>query len=85
VNSPDIQARVREIISDMSPSGRKVMAASDRLVEDLGYDSVTFLELAITLESELAPTTIDEEATAGLLTVGDVEELMVRLVPPTAR
>ncbi|WP_051970753.1 ATP-grasp domain-containing protein [Kitasatospora azatica] len=85
VDIPDLQVRVREIIAQMSPSGATVAASSDRLVEDLGYDSLTLLDLAIALEDELVPAAIDEEAGADLLTVGDVEELMVRMAPPATR
>jgi acyl carrier protein len=45
--------------------------AEHRLVEDLGVDSVTLLDLAVGLEARLGRA-VDEAALARLSTVGDV-------------
>jgi acyl carrier protein len=73
-------ARVREIIGDMSPKKITDPAGDERLVEELGYDSISFLELALALESEFNLFEFDEEQAASLVTVADVSNLIGELV-----
>jgi acyl carrier protein len=80
----EVADKVRALIRDMSPLGPQQAQPQLRLVEDLGYDSVAFLELALTLESEFGLEVIDEEQAAALITVGDIEALMIQLVAPAA-
>ncbi|MFI6651566.1 phosphopantetheine-binding protein [Streptomyces sp. NPDC050529] len=72
----DIAARVREITGKMSPLGERTATSDERLIEDLGYDSVTFMELSLALEGEFDINVIEEDAVADLATVGDVERLI---------
>ncbi|MFD8691973.1 phosphopantetheine-binding protein [Streptomyces sp. NPDC059651] len=72
----DIAARVREITGKMSPLGERTATSEERLIEDLGYDSVTFMELSLALEGEFDINVIEEDAVADLATVGDVERLI---------
>ena len=56
----EVTAKVRTLIGEMSPLGAREARSEQRLVEDLGYDSVSFLELALALEAEFELFTIDE-------------------------
>jgi acyl carrier protein len=80
----EVTDKVRTLIGEMSPLGAREARSEQRLVEDLGYDSVSFLELALALEAEFELFTIDEEQAANLSTVGDIESLMTQLAVPAA-
>jgi acyl carrier protein len=71
----NISVQVREIISEMSPLDGHTVTSADRLMEDLGLDSMTLVELSLVLESEFELGPIDDTGPA-LVTVGDVEELI---------
>jgi acyl carrier protein len=75
----NISAQVREIISAMSPLDDHTVTSADRLMDDLGLNSLTLVELSLVLESEFELGPIDDSAPA-LVTVGDVEELIGRAV-----
>lgn len=75
----NVSAQVREIVGAMSPLDDRPVTSTDRLVEDLGLDSMTLVELSLVLESEFELGPIDDTA-ATLATVGDVEELIGRAV-----
>ncbi|KAA2250146.1 acyl carrier protein [Solihabitans fulvus] len=75
--------RVREIIGEMCPLGEREARSTDRVTDDLGYDSVGIVELAMVLEQEFELQPIDEEQAIDIVTVGDVEEL-VRLATAAA-
>jgi acyl carrier protein len=49
----------------------------DRLVEDLGAQSIDLLNIVVTLEQEYR-VSIDEAETAGMSTVRDLYELVLR-------
>lgn len=61
----------------MSPLGKKAAQPSDRLVEDLGYDSLAIVELSLQIESALGLTTLAQEEGADVVTVADIEDLVV--------
>ena len=71
--------RVRELVGAMSPLGGREVSSSDRVVDDLGYDSVALLELALALEVEFDLQAIGEDQAVDLLTVGDIEHLVDQL------
>jgi acyl carrier protein len=84
ITEAEVVEKVRTLIGEMSPLGAREARSEQRLIEDLGYDSVSFLELALALESEFELFTIDEEQAASLVTVGDIETLMTQLAAPAA-
>lgn len=84
ITEAEVVEKVRTLIGEMSPLGAREARSEQRLIEDLGYDSVSFLELALALESEFELFTIDEEQAASLITVGDIETLMTQLAAPAA-
>ena len=71
--------RVRELVGAMSPLGSREVSSSDRVVDDLGYDSVALLELALALEVEFDLQAVGEDQAVDLLTVGDIEHLVDQL------
>lgn len=73
-------ARVQEIIGDMSPAKPAVTGPDLILIDDLGYDSIHFLELALALEQEFNLFEFDEEQAVGMITVGDVAHLIAKIV-----
>lgn len=78
LTTEEVRARVLEIVSSMSPAGKPVALSSDRLVEDLGYDSLAIVELSLQIESVLGLTTLAQDDGADVVTVADIEDLVVR-------
>jgi acyl carrier protein len=63
---------VHEIILDLAPVQAEPTPEA-RLVEDLGYHSLSLLEMAFSLEDEFNLPVIDETTARKILTVGDVQ------------
>ena len=68
----EVSRLIREIIVDLAPAPGDTVPDA-RLVEDLGYNSLSLLELAFSLEDEFELRAIDEETARKIRTVGDVE------------
>ncbi|GAA2573749.1 phosphopantetheine-binding protein [Actinomadura fulvescens] len=75
----DLGRRVRDLIGRMSPLGERTAESHHDVMNDLGYDSVAIVELALVLESEFDLRPIDDEQAFDVVTVGDVEQLVRRL------
>ena len=71
-----VSARVHELIGQMSPLGARAVKPDDDVMNDLGYDSVAIVELALVLETEFGLRPIDEEQAYDLVTVDDVVRLV---------
>jgi acyl carrier protein len=67
---------LRGLILRMSPRTVASTAAEDRLVEDLGYDSLTLIELAVAIEDRFDLPAITEEEAMRIKTVGDLERFV---------
>jgi acyl carrier protein len=80
-SNEQISTRVCEIIGEMCPTGAREVSLTDRIADDLGYDSVAVVELALVLESEFDLQPISEEDAIDLVTVGDVAELVGKMSP----
>ncbi|MCI8419379.1 MAG: acyl carrier protein [Oscillospiraceae bacterium] len=63
--------KVRGIIAETLVCDQEKVTDSALLVEDLGTDSLTLVELAMAIE-ETTGVTVEDEALPGLKTVGDV-------------
>ena len=63
--------KVRGIIAETLVCDQEKVTDSALLVEDLGTDSLTLVELAMAIE-EATGVTVEDEALPGLKTVGDV-------------
>jgi len=73
-----LRARVSEVIGQMSPLGPRQATSEDRISDDLGYDSLAVVELALVLESEFDIQQISEDEAIDIVTVKDVQDLVVR-------
>ena len=81
----DVRSRVREAILALAPNPVDEVAASDRLEEDLLFDSLALTELALRLEQQFELPGFDQELMdVRLETVGDVEDVISRLVTSEA-
>ena len=68
-----IEEKVKNILGDqLSRSGGKIKL-TDKIVEDLGADSLDIIEMMMSLEEEYG-ITIPEEQTQEIVTVGDLVE-----------
>lgn len=76
-STEEIRSQVRDIVGTMSPAGKKSAQSADRLVEDLGYDSLAIVELSLQIESVLGLSTLAQEDGADVVTVSDIEDLVV--------
>jgi acyl carrier protein len=74
--SETIQTRVRGIVAKMSAVRDREITGSDRLVEDLGLNSMNLVELSVALESEFELEAIEGEQAGTLVTVADLENLV---------
>jgi acyl carrier protein len=75
---------VRALIAEMAPvRGAEVSGSSDLRV-DLGYDSLTLMELAAVLEERFDLGDVPEEDAAEADTVAEVEQLVSRLLAEKA-
>jgi len=75
--SETLRNDVRRLIGEMSPLGSRTATSTDRLVEDLGYDSLAVIELSLQLESQFSLKPMSQDDATAITTVGDIEELVV--------
>ncbi|WNI17998.1 acyl carrier protein [Actinacidiphila sp. ITFR-21] len=84
MDSSTLRSNVRQIVGEMSPLGAREAKSDDRLVEELGYDSLAVIELSLRIEQDFA---LDTEATGGtpdITTVKDIEDFVeARVAAPT--
>ncbi len=79
MNENAVREDVRRLIARLAPvTGVEISSASELSV-DLGYDSLRLMELATTLEDHFGLAEISEDDAAEADTVGEVEELVLRL------
>jgi len=74
--SEEVRALTREIVFDLAPVRSEPLPEA-RLVEDLGYHSLSLLEMAFSLEDEFGLPAIDETTARQILTVGCVERYVL--------
>jgi acyl carrier protein len=80
MRNPDLETRVKEILTNRLGMPMSGIMNEARLVEDLGMDSLDATELAIGLERQFGVAISDEEI-AKLVTVSDIVRLVERLAP----
>ena len=73
-------ARVRDVVGSLVPAGPREVTSTDELVNDLGYDSLAMLELALALEVEFDLKAIPEDQAVSMVTVADIEALIAELM-----
>jgi len=79
--APDaVRAGVREAVLSLAPKPIETLNPEDRLTEDLDFDSLTLMELAVSLEERFDLRAFDETVVdLKIETVADVEALVVEL------
>jgi acyl carrier protein len=75
---PDLEDRVKQILTNRLGIPPSDITTESKLVDDLGMDSLDAVELAIATEREFAVAISDEEV-AKLVTVADIIALVQRL------
>jgi acyl carrier protein len=78
----DVRSRVRELVRVQAPNPIGQVEASTRLEDDLHYDSLALIDLAVCIEREfeLSAFAETEVVDVELNTVRDIEDLVERLV-----
>ncbi|MFC8528035.1 acyl carrier protein [Nocardia sp. NPDC057227] len=76
MSDPTVAARVSELVAAMAPRPAAELTAEHRLIEDLGYDSLRLMELTVVLERTFELPGYKPEQLAGVLRVGQVQELI---------
>jgi ribonucleoside-diphosphate reductase beta chain len=71
-----LRAQVRRIVGEMSPLGAREARSEDRLVEELGYDSLAVIELSLRIEGEFPLADLGSKATPDITTVKDIEDFV---------
>jgi acyl carrier protein len=77
--SGGIEQEVTEVVRAMAPLNSSDVHQETRLVEDLGYDSLRLIELAIVLERAFSLPAISGETSVRAVTVEDVVETVRNL------
>jgi acyl carrier protein len=81
VRAEDVRARVRAEIAEIAVVPAAQVESGMSLTADLPFDSLQLYELAASLEDEFGLGELDEEAMAGIETVGDVESRVLEQLP----
>lgn len=76
----DVREDVRRLIAQLAPVRDAEASPASELSVDLGYDSLRLMELATMLEDHFGLDEIAEDDAAEADTVGEVEELVLRLL-----
>jgi acyl carrier protein len=80
MDEQDVRKDVRKLIEQLAPVRDVEISPSTELGVDLGYESLRLMELATALEDHFGLAEITEDDAAEADTVGEVEEMVVRLV-----
>ena len=75
-----VRDEVRKLIEQLAPVHGVDISPATELGVDLGYESLRLMELATALEDRFELDEITEDDAAEADTVGEVEDLVVRLV-----
>jgi acyl carrier protein len=79
MDTENLREQVRTTIGGMSPLGTRAARSTDRLVEDLGYDSLAMIELSLQLESQFGLSELSQDDAEDITTVRDIEDLVERM------
>lgn len=75
-----VRTDVRRLIAQLAPVRDVEISAATELGVDLGYESLRLMELATAIEDHFGLDEITEDDAAEADTVGEVEDMVVRLV-----
>jgi len=74
-----MRATIGQIIEKMGRAGPGPVSDETRLAEDLGFDSLRLIELAIIIEKAFGLSPLDLESACAVRTVRDVTDLVLGL------
>jgi acyl carrier protein len=80
LKNPDVEDRVTRVAAELAPNRSITVSPQARLVEDLGFHSLVLLEMAVEIEAAFSLPPLDSQVVTGIVTVGDVVDLVSRLV-----
>jgi acyl carrier protein len=80
MDESSVRRDVRNLIEQLAPVRDVEISPGTELGVDLGYESLRLMELATAIEDHFELDEITEDDAAEADTVGEVEELVVRLV-----
>ncbi|GDY29625.1 acyl carrier protein [Gandjariella thermophila] len=75
-----VRDQVRSLVIDAAPVEVEQVAETTTLTDDLGYDSLSLLELVNMLENAFELPTVPDNEVAEITTVGAVQDLVLRMV-----
>lgn len=85
MDSETVRGQVRKLVRDMAPRRPIAAVPTDKLADDLGYDSLAIIELSMRIEAQFDVAAGEgEQAGTDIVTVADVEELVLRLTRTAA-
>jgi|RhiMetdeSRZDD1v2_1073273.scaffolds.fasta_scaffold594929_2 acyl carrier protein len=73
----DVRATVRAVVIELAPERKDSATRETDLVEGLGYQSLSLLELAFTLEDEFDLEPIEEAVARQITTLGALEDHVI--------
>ncbi|HEY5835814.1 acyl carrier protein [Streptomyces sp.] len=76
MDSSTLRGKVRQIVGEMSPLGAREADSGDRLVEELGYDSLAVIELSLRIEQDFQLNALTSGGTPDITTVKDIEDFV---------
>ncbi|MFB8001454.1 acyl carrier protein [Nocardia sp. NPDC056000] len=76
IDAATIAARTRTLIAHMAPEPPSAVSDEQRLIEDLGFDSIRLMELTVALERGFGLPRYAPEQLTNVLRVGDVVTLV---------
>jgi acyl carrier protein len=79
ISQQAIAEQVRGIVAEVGRTDPGAMTGAARLTDDLAFDSLQLIQLAVALEERFGIGEVEELAMLDIVTVGDVEELVGRL------
>ncbi|MBM7075409.1 MULTISPECIES: acyl carrier protein [Micromonospora] len=71
-----VEVTVRQLVASMAPHPAGDVTDGQRLVEDLHFDSLTLIELAVALERRFDLPPISDDEAMDVVTVADVVALV---------
>ncbi len=75
-----VESRVIELIRQIAPAKLPVVSGHHHLVDDLSFDSISLLELAVAIEAEFDLPAMSPADTSSLLTVQQLQDRIIQLV-----
>jgi len=77
-----IETRIKELIKEVTGNDSLEISQSSRFIEDLGFDSVDFASLVMSVEEEYDGS-VDENEMSEIVTVMDVISLIQNKLQPS--